>query len=110
MCTQTHMHTDRKVAGVISRIRRMKKKISALPKTYTPPHTHTHTHRHARTHFISHPPGSLLSRHPNPLKITFSYYPNNGGTECNFNSCSENETRNRTLRLSLVPPVGWRSG
>lgn len=106
MCTQTHMHTDRKVAGVISRIRRMKKNLSSNQNL----HSSTHTGRHARTHFISHPPGSLLSRHPNPLKITFSYYPNNGGTECNFNSCSENETRNRTLRLSLVPPVGWRSG
>lgn len=46
MCTQTHMHTGRKVAGVISRIRRMKKKISPLTKPHTRPHTQTDTHAH----------------------------------------------------------------
>lgn len=70
-----------------------------LCSTQTPrPSKHTYA-----SHFISHPPGCLRSRHPNPLKITFSYYPNNGSTECNFNSRSKNETgRNRTPHRSLT--------
>lgn len=105
--------TDGKVAGVISRIRRTQEKnLRSTQTNPTPLHTHTHTR------FVSHPPGCLLSCHPNPLKITFSYYPNNGGTECNFNSRfrKKNETgRNRTPRRSLAcssrpfPAAGWRS-
>ena len=126
VCDYTHTHkphtptrsncTDGKVAGVISRIRRTqeKKNLRSTQTNLTPNHTHT------RRRFVSHPPGCLLARHPNPLKITFSYYPNNGGTECNFNSCfrkkKKNETgRNRTPRRLLArssrlfPAAGWRS-
>ena len=101
VCDYAHTHkphtptrsncTDGKVAGVISRIRRTqeKKNLRSTQTNLTPNHTHT------RRRFVSHPPGCLLARHPNPLKITFSYYPNNGGTECNFNSCFRKKKKTR---------------
>lgn len=81
-------YIDRKVAGVISRIRLTHEK---NPSLYPNPTPSLQTHTCTRS--ISHPHGCLFSRHRNPLKITFSYYPYNGGMEGNFNSCSQKRDR-----------------
>lgn len=95
-------YMDRKVAGVISRIRLTKEKNPSLSPNPTPS-----LQIHTCTCSISHPPGCLFSRHRNPLKITFSYYPYNGGMEGNFNSCSQKRDREEQGRVPharlLVP-------
>lgn len=103
--------TDRKVAGVISRIRPTRwgggegrsgggRGLMHEPPTLNPPHSKTHT----RAYFISNPPprhpppGCLRYRHPNSLKITFSYYPDNGGQEYNFSSRSGKKKKKKLRR------------